>query len=236
VLSRWKFNKIEVGGLLFGTAAALSATTLFAAGATPVATASGWLPALGRFVFGGLLGALFGSSGFSAAFIITVLAFIAMVVLRRLDARQVQVEEPIVPVQFAAALARPAPAPSSPAEEDADSVLLRTAKLNFVKLGVAKELGRPEHIRGLATADFLGGFRSQGGERGGPGRADIVTLKAELLKKSTERGRDLASVRFSGTLRGKTGAAPVGFEEVWSFSKPVDSASGWLLAGIQQTT
>lgn len=201
----------------------------------PVATATGWLPALGRFAFGGLLGAMFGASGFSVAFILTVLAFIAMVVLRKLDAREHQVKEPIVPVQFAAGLgsaAEPAPA----LEAGDDGALLRAAKLNFVKLGLAKELGRSEPMRDHVTADFLSRFLSQGGARGGPGRTDVVALKAELLKKSTEGDRDLASVRLSGTLRGGTGAAPVAFEEVWSLSRPAGSASGWLLAGIQQTT
>jgi len=213
----------------------MSATTLFAASPAPVATATGWLPALGRFVFGGLLGAMFGGSGFSVAFILTVLAFIAMLVLRKLDTRRLQVEEPIVPVQFATGLGRAA-APAPAVEADDDGALLRAAKLNFVKLGLAKELGRPEHMRDLVTADFLNRYRSQGGDRGGPGRAGVVTLKAELLKKSTEGDRDMARVRLSGTLRGGTGAAPAAFEEVWSLSRPAGSVSGWLLASIQQTT
>jgi predicted lipid-binding transport protein (Tim44 family) len=224
-----------VGGLLLGAAATLSATTLFAASPTPVPTANGWLPALGTFVLGGLLGAIFGGSGFSAAFILTILAFIAMLVLRRFDARQPPIELPVVPVQFEAGLARPAAA-APPAEEGGESALLRTAKLNFVKLGLAQELGRPEHIRDLVTAEFFGRFRSQGGDRGGPGWTDIVTLNAELVKESTEGDRDLASVRLSGTLRAKAGTAPIEFEEVWSLSKPVGSASRWLLAGIQRTT
>ena len=71
-----------MGRLLVGVAGTLFGTAPFAAGAMPIATGSGWLPTLGSFALGGLLGSLLGSSGFAAAFVLTVLVLLAAVAMR----------------------------------------------------------------------------------------------------------------------------------------------------------
>lgn len=223
-----------MGRLLVGVAGTLFGTAPFAAGAMPIATGSGWLPTLGSFALGGLLGSLLGSSGFAAAFVLTVLVLLAAVAMRIFAQPQREPVAPPVPLAGLGSQIAAAALPSRAGEFDA-AAFLRTAKLNFVKLRLADDLGRPEWIRDLTTAEIYEGLRARNAERGGLRRAEVVSLSADLLKVVAQGGRDLASVRFSGLVRQDQDAAPVGFEEIWSLSKPVDSASGWLLAGIQRT-
>jgi len=64
----------------------------------------------------------------------------------------------------------------------------------------------------------------------------VVTLNAALLELVTEGGLHWASVRFSGSIREQAGAPAGPFEEIWNLQKPADGSSGWLLAGIQQSS
>lgn len=214
-----------MGRFLVGAACMLFGTALFAASGAPINAGGGWLPTLGAFALGGLLGALFGNSGFTAAFILTVVVIVAMLAARAFVKRE---GEPVAPPVFARLgnqTAAAAPAPGA-GEFDADS-LLRAAKLSFVKLKLARELGRLDRIRDLTTPEVYERIHAKEG--------DLVSLNVELVKLVTQGDRNVASVRFSGMVRETPGTAPVGFEEFWSLSKPQDSASGWLLAGIQQT-
>lgn len=214
-----------MGRLLVGAAGMLFGTALFAASATPISTGGGWLPTLGTFALGGLLGALFGNSGFTAAFILTVVAVVAMLAARIfVKPRAEPVTVPPVLAGLGNQIAAAAP-PSKAGEFDADS-FLHAAKLKFVKLNLASELGRLDLIRQLTTAEIYERLQAKQG--------DLVSLNAELVKIATQGNRNLASVRFSGMRREAPGAAPVGFQEFWSLSKPLDSTSGWLLAGIQR--
>lgn len=217
---------VGVAGMLFGTA-------LLAASNTPIAAGGGWLPTLGTFALGGLLGAFFGNSGFTAAFVLTVVAVVAMVAVRVFaKPRDEHVAPPPVLAGLGSQIAAAAP-PSKAGEFDADS-FLHAAKLSFVKLKLAGELGRLDRIRDLTTAEIYDRLQAKKGNRDDLGKGDLVSLNAELVKMVTQGDRNVASVRFSGMVREAPGAAPVGFEEFWSLSKPLDSASGWLLAGIQQ--
>ena len=111
---------------------------------------------------------------------------------------------------------------------------MRSAKVNFVKLQLASELGRLDEVRTFTTAEMYDTLTANKGSRGDAKHSDVVALNAELLDVGTQGDRHLASVRFSGMAREAPGAAPVGFVEVWNLAKPVDGASGWLLAGIRQ--
>jgi len=214
-----------MGRLLVGAAGMLFVNGLFAASATSVAAGGGWLPTLGAFALGGLLGAFFGNSGFTAAFILTVVAVVAMLAVRVFAKPGGEpVSVPSVLAGLGNQIAAAAPPPKA-GEFDADS-FLHAAKLKFVKLNLASELGRLDLIRQFTTAEIYERLQARQG--------DLVSLDAELVKMVNQGNRNLASVRFSGMKREAPGAAPVGFEEFWSLSKPLDSASGWLLAGIQR--
>jgi predicted lipid-binding transport protein (Tim44 family) len=112
---------------------------------------------------------------------------------------------------------------------------LRAAKLNFVKLQVANDMGQLDEIREFTTNEMFEELRKDVFDRsGGKQQTDVLSLNADLLEVSTEKNRHWASVRFSGMVRETPGTSPVGFEEVWNLVKPADGSSGWLLAGIQQ--
>lgn len=213
-----------MGRFLIGAAGTLFGTALLAAGGTPINAGGGWLPTLGSFALGGLLGALFGNSGFTVAFVLTVVTIVAMLAVRIFVKPN---DEPVAPPVLAGLGNQAAAAgPAKTGESEADA-LLRAAKLDFVKLQLAGELGSLDRIRDLTTAEIY--------ERLQPNKGELVSLDAELVKMVTQGDRNLASVRFTGTVRETPGTEPVGFEEFWSLSKPQDSASGWLLAGIRQT-
>src|SRR5437588_124758 len=111
---------------------------------------------------------------------------------------------------------------------------LRVAKLNFVKLQVANDVGELEEIREFTTREMFDELRRDVLTRSEVQHTDVVALNADLLEVATENNKHWASVRFSGMVRETPGTAPVGFEEVWNLVKPADGSSGWLLAGIQQ--
>jgi len=228
-------------------------------GATPQqpAPASGfsrWLPMLGGLAIGGLLGSMFGGCGFGGVLLLALLGFAAVFVIRALMARRQDAApqamrvagmegEPIraVPPMGAPASGE-ASSSSEPTREATAKIpagfdtagFLRSAKLNFVRLQVANDLGKLDEIREFTTQEMFDELRKDVAERPAQQQTDVVTVDADLLELATERDRHWASVRFSGMVREAPGTAPEGFEEVWTLVKPADGSSGWLLAGIQQ--
>jgi len=202
------------------------------------------MPILGGLALGGLLGYLFSGVGLGGVLLLALLATGAVLALRALARRRAAA--PSQAMQYAAnlgteavaapALAQPAGAGggSVPASFDAAG-FLRAAKLNFVKLQVANDIGQLEEIREFTTREMFDELRRDVLTRGSePQQTDVVALNADLLEVATESSKHWASVRFSGMVRETPGTAPVGFEEVWNLVKPADGSSGWLLAGIQQ--
>jgi predicted lipid-binding transport protein (Tim44 family) len=203
-----------------------------------------WLPILGGLALGGLLGYLFSGAGLGGVLLLALLAIGVVLALRALARRRALA--PPQAMQYAADLgtqtvAAPAQAASVgsgggavPAGFDAAG-FLRAAKLNFVKLQVANDVGELEEIREFTTREMFDELRRDVLTRGSDAQlTDVVALDADLLEVATENNKYWASVRFSGMVRETPGTAPVGFEEVWNLVKPADGSSGWLLAGIQQ--
>ncbi|WP_028217902.1 Tim44 domain-containing protein [Paraburkholderia oxyphila] len=125
-------------------------------------------------------------------------------------------------------------APAVPADFDTEA-FLRNAKVYFVRLQAAWDVGNVEDIREFTTPEMFAEIRVDLAGRGTqPNQTDVVQLNADLLAVE-ERGNEyLASVRFSGLIREEAGAAATPFVEIWNLSKSRTSGEGWLLAGIQQ--
>lgn len=122
-----------------------------------------------------------------------------------------------------------------PAGFDTDG-FLRQAKLNFVRLQAANDAGNMEDVRAFTSPEMFAEVQLEYQERGkAVQQTDVVQLNAALLDLSTEAGRQVASVRFSGSIRETAVAAPEAFDEVWHLTRPADGSSGWIIAGIQQT-
>jgi predicted lipid-binding transport protein (Tim44 family) len=125
-------------------------------------------------------------------------------------------------------------APSVPAGFDSEA-FLRNAKVYFVRLQAAWDVGNVEDIREFTTPEMFAEVRVDLASRGTqPNQTDVVQLNAELLGVEERANEYLASVRFSGLIREEPGAAAEPFIEVWNLSKANRPGEGWLLAGIQQ--
>jgi len=210
--------------------------------AAPAAnTGSRWLPILGGLALGGMLGYLFGGSGLVGILLLAALALGAALAIRALMRRRA--EEPAQPVQFAGMKGETMIAPSQLASPQAAALpsgfdaagFLRGAKLNFVRLQIANDLGKLDEVREFTTEEMFEELKKDVVTRASAvQQTDVVALEAELLEVATERDRHWASVRFSGMVRETRGTEPVPFQEIWNLAKPTDGSSGWLLAGIQQ--
>ncbi|MBI3526191.1 MAG: Tim44 domain-containing protein [Betaproteobacteria bacterium] len=120
---------------------------------------------------------------------------------------------------------------------------LRQAKLNFVRLQAANDAGNMDDVRQFTTPEMYAEVQMEYQERGKAAQqTDVVQLNAELLDVSSEvssevsngTARQIASVRFFGSIRESVNTAPEAFDEVWHLTRPADASSGWVIAGIQQ--
>ncbi len=211
-------------------------------GAPAPSAGSKWGPILGGLALGGLLGWLFAGNGLGGVLLVALLAIAAVLAVRALARRrgapqQVQYEglgkDTVYAPQERSSGASLAPAPIRIPGFDTEA-FLRAARVNFVKLQVANDMGKLEEIRDFTTDEMFEEVKRDFAERSESQQTDVTSLSAELLELATEGDRHWASVRFSGMVRETPGAPAVGFQEVWNLVKPSDGSSGWLLAGIQQ--
>ena len=206
---------------------------------------SRWMPMLGGLALGGLLGYLFGGNGLLGLLLLAALVIVAVMAFRAL-ARRRTAEAP-QPMQYAGLNQQEMVTPPSQTGLQAQAArsdlpagfdvagFLRGAKMNFIKLQAANDLGQAEQIREFTTDEMFEELKKDIAERAGAGQhTDIEGLEAELLEVASEGGEHWASVRFSGSVREAPGTPAVAFAEVWNLVKPADGSSGWLLAGIQQ--
>ncbi|CAH2797913.1 MAG: Uncharacterized membrane protein Bcep18194_A6058 [uncultured Paraburkholderia sp.] len=123
---------------------------------------------------------------------------------------------------------------SVPAGFDSDA-FLRNAKVYFVRLQAAWDVGNVEDIREFTTPEMFAEIPVDLSSRGAESnQTDVVQLNADLLSVEERANEYFASVRFSGLIRENPGAAAEPFVEVWNLSKANRAGEGWLLAGIQQ--
>ena len=221
----------------------------------PAPARSPWMGMLGGLALGAGIGALlghFGMGGMGGGFggILTLLLIggavfflVRMFMGRREPAPQ--------PLQYAGSPYNVAAAPTTTYEAVAAGAPLlvsgsvpsgfdveafvRQAKLNFVRLQAANDAGNMEDIRAFATPEMYAEIQLEYQERGrSTQQTDVVQLNAELLDLTEEATRQVASVRFSGSIREAVNAAPEPFDEVWHLVRTREGGQGWMIAGIQQ--
>lgn len=220
--------------------------------AAPVAPArSPWMGMLGGLALGAGIGALLGHFGLGglgggfggilmALLAAAAVAFLIRMFMNRNQAQPLQYagagpggQAPFEPMAVGSAAAA-ATTGSIPAGFDVDG-FLRQAKLNFVRLQAANDAGNMEDIRAFTTPEMFAEIQIEYQERSRAAQqTDVLQLNAELLDLSTEGARQIASVRFNGSIRESVNAAPEAFDEVWHLTKPADGSQGWVIAGIQQ--
>ena len=130
------------------------------------------------------------------------------------------------------------PAPHTPwgvpADFDSDS-FLRTAKTSFIRMQAAWDKGDVADLSQFTTPEVFAELKMQIQERGAqPEFTDVVSIDAQVLGIETVNNEYLVSVQFNGMIKPAPDALAEPFAEVWNMTKPVNGASGWVLAGIQQ--
>ncbi len=234
-------------------APAVAPTPAPAAAPAAAPARSPWMGMLGGLALGAGIGALlnhFGLGGLGGfgGILMALLAGVAVVFLVRMLLNRNQAQ----PLQYAgtgtasngpAALspqavgggaAVAATTGSIPAGFDVDG-FVRQAKLNFIRLQAANDAGNLEDIRAFTTPEMYAEIQMEYQERNrAVQQTDVIQLNAELLDIANEEARQIASVRFHGSIRENANAAPEAFDEVWHLTKPVDGSHGWVIAGIQQ--
>ena len=240
-------------GLITTQSAAPTPPSVPAPRAPTTRSSRGWMPVLGNLAAGGLIGALLGGNVLFGVLMVALLvaigAYVARLILRARNEGMPAAQfaglgsETVAapPPSQAAGLNDMAPAAGSaqkgPQLPDGFDLpgFLRSAKLNFVRLQIANDIGRLDEVREFATPQMCAALSKGAFNRSGkPPHTDVVSLNAELAELATEGETQRACVRFSGMARATPGAAPAGFAEIWHLAKPADGSTGWLLARIQQ--
>jgi len=134
------------------------------------------------------------------------------------------------------AAAAPVVAPEAsrfPAGFDAEQFAVH-AKMNFTRLQQANDKRDVSTMRDYMTSEFYATITAQIDPMGVVQHTEIISLEAAVVEVVTENNKNIASVRFTGSMRDAATAATESFDEVWHLEKPLDGASGWLISGIQQ--
>ncbi len=138
------------------------------------------------------------------------------------------------PVDAVRASAEPVTAGLVPEGFDADG-FVRNAKVYFVRLQAAFDAGDTNDLREFTSPEMFAELKMEIDERNGAAnQTDVISLDGRLLGVETGATEQLASVRFSGSIRERADAGPEAFDEVWNFTRPLAGKGGWVLAGIQQ--
>lgn len=224
------------------------------AAAAPQSGPGRWFAPLAGLAAGIGLGWLFAQGGFGpaiGALLMVLLAAVAVFALMRFLSRQ---RTPGPRAQYAGlgdeTVAAPPPSQlpgdagvqpnyrsqfvsNIPAGFDVEG-FLKESRRNFLRLQEANDRGDLARLRQVTTEDMFNTLKDDVAEHSGTQQTDVVTLNASLLELVTEGELHWASVRFSGSIREEASAPAEPFEEIWHLRKPVNGASGWLLAGMQQ--
>lgn len=112
---------------------------------------------------------------------------------------------------------------------------LRATRVYFIRLQVAWDSAGIDDIREFTTPEICAAFTTQLIERGQTNNhSDVLALESELLGVETLGKYQVASVRFTGTIKESCNEQSENFTEVWNLSKRTSGNGGWILAGIQQ--
>ncbi|SCK14205.1 Tim44 domain-containing protein [Vogesella sp. LIG4] len=109
---------------------------------------------------------------------------------------------------------------------------LRQAKATFLHLQNLNSLDSLEEIRKYMTPDLFQALKEDIAANTEP--ADFPQLDCQVVEATTEAGRMICSVRFSGQVSESVGSPTLPFSETWHYVKDDASNGKWLVAGIQQ--
>ncbi len=126
--------------------------------------------------------------------------------------------------------------PSIPADFDT-AAFERIAKVNFLRMQTANDAADLNDIRQFTSPEMFAEVQLQLSERGAATQQTrILDLDAKVLEVVQDSGLHVVSVRFTGQAQEEVGRPAEAFDEIWHLTKPVNGSTGWVIAGIQQTT
>jgi len=130
----------------------------------------------------------------------------------------------------------PVPAATPGVSRDFDvEGFLRQAKASFVRMQAAWDKADTADLREFTTPEVFSELKAQVEAHPPSGDVtEVVTIDAQLLGIETVAGRQLATVKFTGTIKSSAAVPAEQFAEVWNMAKAQDGSGGWMLAGIQQ--
>ncbi len=230
---------------------------------TPASPGGGskWGGALAGLAAGGLLAALFMGGAFEGINMIDIIMLILIAgaiffIVRMM--RKPRTEASLQPMQYSSVNTATQDGETSPpfGQATASSFesanmnqsnipadfkvepFLRNAKMSFIRLQAANDVGDVNDIREYTTPEMFAEISMQIQERGDSSqKSEVMFLDASLLDVETSNDSAIASVRFTGQMRELPDGEPEVFDEVWHVEKNLkDPESVWLLAGIQQVS
>ncbi len=113
----------------------------------------------------------------------------------------------------------------------------RNAKVNFIRLQAANDAGDLDDIRQFTTPEMFAELKMELADRGATTqKTDVVSINANVIEVDEDADRYLVSVRFTGVIRDDSNEPDEAFDEIWHLMKSRQGNSGWVLAGIQQSS
>jgi predicted lipid-binding transport protein (Tim44 family) len=113
----------------------------------------------------------------------------------------------------------------------------RNAKVNFIRLQAANDAGDLDDIRQFTTPEMFAELKMELADRGAATqKTDVVSINANVIEVDEDADRYLVSVRFTGVIRDDSNEPDESFDEIWHLMKSRQGNSGWVLAGIQQSS
>lgn len=198
-----------------------------------------WGGLLSGLLIGGLLGSLFMGHGFANGMMSWLILgaaayFIINFLRRRQPAMQAAQAAPFrqnthnSPFNQYYASNNNASATSDFVSEN----FLREAKVTFIRLQAAYDQKNLADLKTFTLPEVFAEIKMQLEERGDSTNVtEVVQLNAELLDISKQSYSDIASVRFTGTI--KENGEVSSLDEIWHF-RQMEHSKEWLVGGIQQ--
>lgn len=223
--------------------------------AAPASGGSKWGGALAGLAAGGLLAALFMGGAFEGInmmdiVMLILIAGVIFFIIRMM--RRPRAEATSRPMQYSGTNTTTQDNAATPSFGQAASggstgrpnippdfkvePFLRNAKMSFIRLQAAYDVGDINDIREYTSPEMLAEISMQIQERGDvQQKSEVMFIDANLLDVETNADSAIASVRFTGQMRELPDGEAEDFDEVWHVEKDLkDSNSVWLLVGIQQ--
>ncbi|AZN35757.1 Tim44 domain-containing protein [Iodobacter ciconiae] len=112
------------------------------------------------------------------------------------------------------------------------AAFLRQARGSFMHMQTLHSAEQVNEMRKYLTPELFNELSQE--ISGNEEPAEFPELNAELVDCATEEGRMVSSVRFYGKVSESLHSAPVPFQEIWHFIRPIHGDPRWMVAGIQQ--